>query len=69
MEKALAKRIKALLDDRGIKYAHLGRKIGLDDGQISRMLSGNKRICTGDIPEICRVIGVSPNELFDINEP
>ena len=65
---ALARRIKALLDDRGIKYTHLGKKIGLDDGQISRMLSGKKRICSGDIPEICRVIGVSPTELFDIPE-
>lgn len=54
----------------GRSQADLARALKVDPAAISRLLKGKRKIQSAEIPELCRVLEVSPESLFaEIGRP
>lgn len=61
---AIAKNIKRILDERGMKQCAFAARAGYKNQTFNNMLNGRKQITAEDIPKICAAAGITPNELF-----
>lgn len=64
MFSTVAYNTKRIIRDKGLKINAVGKKAGYTDSQFSALLNGRKIIKDVDIALICKVLNVSPNELF-----
>jgi transcriptional regulator with XRE-family HTH domain len=58
-------KIKAIIDELGIKQKSIALKAGYTEQAFSRMLTGKKTIKADDVPKLAKALGVSPNDLFE----
>lgn len=56
----VAAKIKAYVDEKGIKQTVIARKAGLTDQELSAYLTGRIRLPADRFFAICEAIGVSP---------
>lgn len=60
----VAEKVKAYLDDKGIKGSVLAKKVGITQQQMSSVLTGRTTLKADVFFKICEVLEVSP-EIFD----
>lgn len=54
----VAKRIKEIVDSRGITYTFISLKTGIPVDAISRSFSGKRRLSADEMLHICQVVGI-----------
>ena len=59
--------IMKILEEKGLKKCAVAQKAGYSPQQFSDMLNGRRKIYCDDIPKLCEVLQVTPNELFGYN--
>lgn len=64
----VAERIREIIKDKMLIQAEVGRRLGYTPKTFNSMLKGKRHIYADDIPKICRVLGISPTELYGYNE-
>lgn len=64
----VAIRIKALINESGYKQSAIAEKAGYNYQKFSRMLNGRTIITAEDVLPIAAALGVTPNEIFGVNE-
>lgn len=57
-------RIYGIMQQKCMKQCLVAEAAGYSPKTFNAMLRGRKVIKTEDIPQICRALGVTPNELF-----
>lgn len=60
----VARKVRAYLDEQGIKYTALAQKVGITQQQMSAILTERTQLKADVFFKICDVLGVSP-EAFD----
>lgn len=60
----VARKIRAYVDEQGIKYTALAQKVGISQQQMSAILTERTQLKADIFFKICEVLGVSP-ETFD----
>ena len=60
----VARKVRAYLDEQGIKYTALAQKVGITQQQMSAILTERTQLKADVFFKICDVLGVSP-ETFD----
>ena len=66
MKSIVASNIKRIISEKGYKQGAIGELAGYNVKSFNHMLNGRKLITDIDIPKICRVLSVTPNDLFGI---
>ena len=68
MTSLVAKNIRKIADDKGLKYKVVAVRAGFDPKAFSAMLTGRKTIHPDFIPAIATALSVTPNEIYGIGE-
>ena len=64
----LIENIKKFRKQKNITGANLGLMLNKSDSIVNKWEKGKSRIMADDIPEICKILNVTPNMLFDYDE-
>lgn len=64
----LIENIKLIIEDKGIKQCKVASGIGMSSAEFSRLLAGKRIIRACYIPAIAAALGVTPNDLFEMQE-
>lgn len=64
----IANRIYSIIIEKNLKQSAVARAAGYDVKKFNNMLKGRKKIYADDIPNICKVLAINPNELFQMEE-
>lgn len=59
-----AERIKSIIKSEGFKQSAIAKKVGMSEKQFNALLNGRKTFTADYLPEICKAIGRSPNEVL-----
>lgn len=62
----LARNIKNIMADKGLKQKAVAHRAGFDEKEFSAMLNNRKIIKVDEIVDIANALGVTPNELYGI---
>jgi transcriptional regulator with XRE-family HTH domain len=68
VEERIRRHIRHEMEERGISRAELARMLKADDGNVSRILSGDRGIGLGLVLRICRGLRITPTRLLE-HEP
>lgn len=68
MKSVTAENIKRIIRKKGMFKSAVAEKAGYDPKKFSNMLNGRKLVTDVDVMNIANVLGVSPNELFGIED-
>jgi transcriptional regulator with XRE-family HTH domain len=68
MRSIVASNVKRIIREKGYKQYAIGVRAGYRANKFNDMLNGRKIITDTDIPPICKALGVTPNELFELSE-
>lgn len=60
----VAKNVRRILSERGLKHKVIAEKAGYTEGQFSNILCGRKNIDTSDVLRISKALAVTPNVLY-----
>jgi transcriptional regulator with XRE-family HTH domain len=52
----------------GITQSRLGEALGLSFQQIQKYENGSNAVASTRIPELCRILEISPNDLFGVSD-
>ena len=63
----VARKIRAYVDEQGIKYTALAQRVGITQQQMSAILTERTQLKADIFFKICEVLNVSP-EMFDPNK-
>lgn len=63
----VARKIRAYVDEQGIKYTALAQRVGITQQQMSAILTERTQLKADVFFKICEVLNVSP-EMFDPNK-
>lgn len=63
----LPKNISLIVMERGLKQGVVAERAGFSPKEFSDMLNGRRIIKVSDILKIATVLGVTPNELFGVD--
>ncbi|MBM6879348.1 helix-turn-helix transcriptional regulator [[Clostridium] spiroforme] len=66
MESRIAKNIKRIIREQGVKQYVIAQRAGYTDKQFSDMVNGRKIIVADDIIPIANALGCEPAELLDL---
>lgn len=61
----VAEKIKAIIKEEGYKQYAIAKKTSLSEKRFNALLNGKKTFIVDYLPEICRAINKTPNEIFD----
>ena len=64
MEITLSDWLREKMEEKGMIAAALARKSGVSEGQISRLLSGNRGVSELSLRAIAKALGIPPEEVF-----
>lgn len=64
MGSVVAKNVRRIIEERGMKQWAFAERAGFRPQTFNNMLNGRKQITAEDIPKICAAAGITPNELF-----
>ena len=56
--------IKQLITDKGLKQKYVAEQMGLSQNDFSNMMNGRKDFKVEYVAPLCKVLGISANELF-----
>lgn len=62
----ITERIRKTIDDKNLAQCKVAKAAGFDPKLFSAMLCGRKAIRIEYVPSICRALGITPNELFEL---
>jgi DNA-binding Xre family transcriptional regulator len=68
MESIVARNIKRILNEKGLKQGAFATQAGIDPKSFNNMLNGRKLIIDIDIARICAAAKITPNEIFAISK-
>jgi len=57
------------MQERGINQGELARRVGSSEGNMSRLLRGERGFGLGLVLRICRALEVTPTRLLEENPP
>jgi putative transcriptional regulator len=67
---AIRFRLAALLTERGEKQLHFARRAGLSNTTVNEIaLEKTNRVSLATIETLCRALGCTPSDLFEIDPP
>ncbi len=70
IEARIRAHLRQQMKERGITQTELARRIGADDGNIKRILSGERGIKSlGQVKRICSALKLTPTRLFEEDPP
>ena len=69
MDRALGSRIRQLRNERGLSQQALGEIIGVAFQQIQKYEKGTNTVPSHRISAFCKALGITPDELYQINVP
>ena len=52
------------IDLRNYKQCRIAIAAGYTVRGFNDLLKGRKRLCAEDVPKVCKVLGITPNQLF-----
>jgi transcriptional regulator with XRE-family HTH domain len=55
--------LRNYMDERGLKQAYLSRECAMRSDSVSRVLNGKRELKVSELMTICRVLGVTVEEL------
>lgn len=61
-------KIYQIIEEKHFKQSAIAQSAGYTIRQFNDMLRGRKRITATDVIPICRVLAISPNELFGFED-
>jgi DNA-binding Xre family transcriptional regulator len=61
--------LRQQMDERSIHQTELAHRIGADDGNITRILGGERGIGLGLVLRICRALKITPTRLLEEDPP
>jgi len=61
---SISDRIYQIIEKKNLKQSSIAEAAGYTSRQFNDMLKGRKQITAKDISPLCRVLGITPNELF-----
>lgn len=64
----VADAIPVYLKEKGIKAVFVADKVGISASQFADSIAGRRLIKVCEIPKIAAALGVTPNDLYGINE-
>lgn len=64
----VARNARSIIDERGLKQRAVAEKAGLNENQLSALLCGRKTMKDVDIAAIAEALGVTPNDLFGLDQ-
>ena len=53
-----ARKLKALVDEKGVTYTFISEKTGIPVDSISRSFRGKRKLPADELVDICQVVGV-----------
>lgn len=68
-QEIIAQNIRKEINKRGLKQRYVAERAGFDVRSFNNMLTGRKIILAEYIPVIANALGVTPNDLFDTDQP
>lgn len=69
MNNRVPDRIKQIIREKGLKQNAVAEWAGIGKQAFSEMLNGRRLIKLKDITPIANALGVTPNDLFDTDQP
>jgi len=60
---SVAQKLKALIDQRGIKYSFLANKTGIPVNQLTKSLHGNRRLLADELVLLCLALDLDLADL------
>ncbi len=60
-------RVRAAVDDSGLKQKFIAERIGVSEPTFSAMLSGGRKIDVDEFFSLCQVLKKTPDELYRYN--
>lgn len=60
----VAKNVKRIIDEKGLKQVGVARKANIDEQSLSDMLNGRRIIKASDIEALIEALEIEPAELF-----
>lgn len=64
----VAERMKALIDQKGIKYTFIAEKTGISVDRVSKLLNKQRRMLADEMISICGVTGIDICDLTEEEE-
>jgi len=61
--------LRQKMQERGINQGELARRVGSSEGNMSRLLRGERGFGLGLVLRICRALEVTPTRLLEENPP
>jgi DNA-binding Xre family transcriptional regulator len=61
--------LRQQMQERGINQGELARRVGSSEGNMSRLLRGERGFGLGLVLRICRALEVTPTRLLEENPP
>lgn len=68
MYQNIIENVKSIIKEQGVKQCVVAQRVGFSQTKFSNMLNGRYIVKAGEIPSICKALGVTPNELFSPTE-
>lgn len=62
---SVGEKIKAFINERGIKQAFIAEQVGITTVALSNMLNGNQKIDALTFHDICKVLRVPMEQFFE----
>lgn len=62
-------KVRAYLDDRGIKHSAIARKAGIPIKTFSAIMCGRRTMYADDLEAICKALGECASVFFDPTRP
>ena len=63
-----AEKLRAAIDERGLKQKFIAEKIGISETALSAMLNGNQKIDVETFFAIAQVLRMTPDEIYEFKE-
>lgn len=63
------KNLDILIKEKGYKQCAIAQKAGFSARELNDLINGRKTFKADYVPEICKALDVTPNELFGIERP
>lgn len=63
-----AKKLKAAIQESGLKQKYIAEKVGISEAALSAMLKGNQKIDVDTFFAIAAVLNKTPDEIYSMKE-
>ncbi len=66
---SVAEKIYVIIQEKNFKQSAIAVASGYNPKTFNNLLKGRKKITANDVVPICNALGITPNELFSVNQP